>query len=76
MELPTIETQEQKQRMIDALGNMLDALLQENEKDFETPLEEDCHMILADLQAAKSLPINLQLHTTAEDLYLAAWETI
>lgn len=76
MKLPTIKTQEQKQRIIEALENMLDSFLEETEIDFETPLEEDCHMILQDLQAAESFPINLELHTTAEDLYLVAWETI
>jgi len=74
MQLPIIKTEEEKQSIIDALDNMLDSFLEETEKDFETPLEEDCLMILTDLLGANSYPIVLSLHTTAEDLYLAAWD--
>jgi|TARA_R100000482_G_scaffold79233_1_gene31051 hypothetical protein len=84
MTLPAIKTEQEKQGIIHALHGMRD-----NYQDIHNPLfgenqelgtaeycanEEDILLIIADLEQAKTFPINLSLHTTAEDQFIIAYE--
>lgn len=72
-----IETQQQKDSIIAVLENMIENyhdMRDELGDEGAYPNEEDCEIVLADIRATDSFPIKLSLHTTAEDMYLTAWE--
>jgi|TARA_B100000900_G_C20461636_1_gene667539 hypothetical protein len=72
-----IETQQQKDSIIAVLENMIENyhdMRDELGDEGAYPNEEDCEIVLADIRAAGSFPVKLSLHTTAEDMYLTAWE--
>ena len=77
MNIPAIETQQQKDSLIAVLENMIENyhdMRDELGDEGAYPNEEDCEAVLDDIKAATAFPITLSLHTTAEDMYLTAWE--
>ena len=77
MNIPAIETQQQKDSLIAVLENMIENyhdMRDELGDEGAYPNEEDCETVLDDIKAATAFPITLSLHTTAEDMYLTAWE--
>lgn len=77
MNIPAIETQQQKDSLIAVLENMIENyhdMRDELGDEGAYPNEEDCETVLDDIKTATAFPITLSLHTTAEDMYLTAWE--